>query len=278
MPNPLLAIMGISSLSGIMGARSESSAANRASHDQRVADQRGIGAIRSGDADYNQNIQNAIIYAQGLMNPYIKAGTSALGQMLNLNGTNGDDAQQTAINTIQNSSQFTSLRDQGYDALNQNAAATGGLRGGNQEAALGQFAPNMLNTLIQQQLANYEHIAANGQQAASGLAGMVGNLQISKANPGQDIANLYSHQGAAQAGGDIARGNAYNSMWGSFGGAANYGFGQAMQPQQMMNPVTGAMQDNPSALPGGLFGSWGDRKSTRLNSSHSRRSRMPSSA
>ena len=225
MPNPLIAMMGVSALTGVMGASAQANAASDASQAQQAAAQRGIDATTA------------------LMNPYIDAGTSALAQMLNLNGTNGADAQQTAIDAIQNSSQFTSLRNQGYDALNQNAAATGGLRGGNQEAALGQFAPNMLNTLIQQQLANYAGIASGGQQAAEFTSGA--------------YTQGYNQQGSAQAGGDIARGNAYGSMWGSIGGAANYGLGQAMQPQQMMNPVTGGMQTNPAALPGGLFGSWG---------------------
>lgn len=224
MPNPLLLGLGISGITGFFGAQSQANAADKASQEQIAAAQKGIDA------------------AQGLMSPYVDAGTSALSQMMNLNGMNGADAQQTAIDAIQNSAQFTSLRDQGYNALNQNASATGGLRGGNQQAALAQFAPNMLNQLIQQQLSGYGAMASGGMNAASNLAGTE--------------ANLYGQQGAAAAGGTMAQGNAYSNMWGGIGQTVNYGLGQAMQPATVINPMTGATQANPAALPGGLFQNW----------------------
>lgn len=137
---------------------------------------------------------------QQALQPYNTAGVNAIGSYGNLSGLNGNGAQQTAINGIQNGAQFQAMNQQGQNAILQNASATGGLRGGNTEAALAQFSPQLLQSLVQQTLGNYGNIASLGQASAAG----VGNSGMQSAN---SISNLLQQQGAATAGGQISAGN-----------------------------------------------------------------------
>lgn len=170
---------------------------------------------------------------QKLMSPYVQAGTGALSGQQDLLGLNGQEAQQKALSGIQSSPQFAALNQQGQNAILQNASATGGLRGGNTQAALSQFSPQLLSQLINQQYSQLGGMATAGQNAAAGVgtAGM---------NAGTNIGNLLGQQGAAQAGGYLAAGKAqagmanaltaglgmYSGMGGNFGGAGAGGAGE----------------------------------------------------
>lgn len=147
---------------------------------------------------------------QQMLSPYVNAGTSALGAQQNLLGLNGNGAQQTAIDGIQNGSQFQALNQQGQNAILQNSSATGGLRGGNTQAALAQFSPQLLQQLIQQQYSNLGGITSVGQNAAAG----VGNAGMSNAN---SISGLLQSQGSARAGASLAAGQANNQLYSSLG-------------------------------------------------------------
>lgn len=147
---------------------------------------------------------------QKLLQPYAQAGQSALGQQQALIGMSGAPSQQSAINALQQSPQFTSMLQQGENAMLQNASATGGLRGGNTQAALAQFRPALLAQTIQDQYARLGGMTSLGQNAAAG----VGNAGM---QTGSNIANLMGQQGAAQAGGALAQNQFGNSITGSLG-------------------------------------------------------------
>ena len=110
-----------------------------------------------------------------------------------------------------NSGQFNQLAQQQENALLQNASATGGLRGGNIQAALAQFRPNLLNQMIQQQYNNLGGITTLGQNAAA----MTGNAGQQMAN---NVSNLFNQQGAAQAGAYLNAANQQGNMFGSIAG------------------------------------------------------------
>ncbi|HFD2140502.1 TPA: hypothetical protein ACF2EA_000214 [Acinetobacter baumannii] len=149
---------------------------------------------------------------QELLNPFVNAGTGALAGQQDLLGLNGMQAQQDAISGISNSAEFKTYLDQGQNAILQNASATGGLRGGNTQAALSQFAPQLLNQMINQRFTNLGGLTALGQNAAAG----VGNAGMQSAN---NIGNLMQQMGAAQAGNALAQGKANAQMWGDITGA-----------------------------------------------------------
>jgi len=139
---------------------------------------------------------------QKLLGPYAQAGEGALSAQQALIGLAGPEAQAAAIRNIEMSPQFTSMVAQGENALLQNASATGGLRGGNTQAALAQFRPNLLSGLIQQQYQNLGGLTTTGANAAAGVgsAGM---------QTGANVSNLLQQQGAATAGGQLAAGQSF---------------------------------------------------------------------
>ena len=139
---------------------------------------------------------------QKLLGPYAQAGEGALSAQQALIGLAGPEAQAKAIREIEMSPQFTSMVAQGENAMLQNASATGGLRGGNTQAALAQFRPNLLSGLIQQQYQNLGGLTTLGQNAAAG----VGNAGM---QTGKQIAGLLEQQGAATAAGQVASGQSY---------------------------------------------------------------------
>jgi hypothetical protein len=134
----------------------------------------------------------------------------------------GATAQQKAIQGIAQGPQMQALVQQGENAILQNASATGGLRGGNTQAALAQFRPQMLSQLLQQQFQNLGGISGLGQASAAGQA-------AAAQQTGQSISGLLGQQGAAQAGNALAQGQAQANLYSGIGSAIGQGVGMYMQ-------------------------------------------------
>lgn len=204
------AVGGAALVGGIGSAVIGSNAAGRASSAQERAAQLGVDEQRR---QFDQ--------LQTLLSPYAQAGTGAIQGYGDLLGSNGNTAQQSAIDAIKGSAAYTSARDTGTNAILANASATGGLRGGNVQASLGKFEPALLSSLINQKMQGYGGLISIGQNAAAG----VGNAGLST---GRSISDLYGQAGAAQAGGYLADGraaiggiNAIGSGLGAYYGAQN---------------------------------------------------------
>lgn len=147
-----------------------------------------------------------------LMSPFVSQGTQAMGSQAALLGLSGPDAQQAAIQGIESSPQFTSLVQQGENALLQNSAATGGLRGGNTQSALASMRPQLLSALIESQYSKLGGLTSIGQASAAGQASA--GMQSAGA-----ISDLLAQQGAAQAGAALAAGGARRAAFGDILGA-----------------------------------------------------------
>lgn len=187
--------------------------ANRSASAQRKAASQASAAQEASSLAAIDEQRRQFDLSQELMKPFINAGNTALDQQQTLLGLNGNQAQQNAINGIQNSAEFQTYLNQGENALRQNASATGGLRGGNTQAALAQFSPQLLNQMINQKYSNLGGLTALGQNAAAG----VGNAGMQSAN---NIGNLLQAYGSAQAGNALAQGSATANQWASIGNMA----------------------------------------------------------
>lgn len=162
-----------------------------------------VAATKEGIAEQRRQFDKLV----ELLSPFVKAGTQSLGAQQALLGLGGADAQEAAIAGIQRSPQFASMVQQGEEALLQNASATGGLRGGNIQAALAQFRPQILSQLIESQFAKLGGITQAGQASAAGQA--AAGLQT-----GSAISDLLQQQGAAQAGARLASANTGRQAFG----------------------------------------------------------------
>ena len=182
MPNPAVPIVAAVASSAI-----QSRAAGKAAGQQADAAQAGIEEQRRQFEEM-----------QKLLAPYVQAGQPALQAQQAMLGLGGAEAQQQAIAGVEQSPLLQALTRQGEEAMLQQASATGGLRGGNMQAALAQFRPQMLQEALDQQYARLGGLTALGQQSAAGVgaAGM---------QTGQQIAGLLGQQGAARAGGTLGR-------------------------------------------------------------------------
>ena len=265
MPDPITAlVVGGASL---LGSSMQSSAAGKAADIQAGAAQAGIaqqGASAQLAIDEQRRQFDAL---QKILQPYVAAGGGALGayapyqaagagalptlqqyaaggvpaleQQQALLGLRGPEAERAAIQRISGGEQFKALAEQGEGALLSRASATGGLRGGNIQAALGQFRPQLLSNLIEKQYGQLGGLATLGQSSAAGVgaAGTAAGTNIGNiyGTQGTNIANLLGQQGAAQAGGEIAQGRAYGNLFNlpaqmlgfqyGAGGRAGMGFG-----------------------------------------------------
>jgi hypothetical protein len=187
---------------GITGANQAGEAAQAGAATQAAASEAGI-------AEQRRQFDKLV----SLMSPYVTAGTGAMAQQQALIGLSGPEAERAAIAKQEQSPIFQALTKQGESAILQNASATGGLRGGNVQAALSQFRPQVLNSLIEQQYNRLGGFTQMGQAAAAGQAsqGM---------ESASNIGNLLANQGAAIAGGQIAQGNVSRQTFGDLLGIA----------------------------------------------------------
>ena len=181
-------------LGSVISSNASSDAAGHAADAQ-------TNAANAGIAQQNKQFEAV----QKLLSPFVQTGTSALGAQGNLIGLNGADPQKSALDAIMAGPQFKSSMDLGNRSILANASATGGLRGGNTQAALGQFAPQLLAQMIQQQYGNLGGLSIMGGNAAAG----VGNAGM---QTGTNVANLLGQAGSAQAGSALAGGRATSGM------------------------------------------------------------------
>lgn len=187
---------------GITGAKQAGEAAERAGQTQAAAAQAGIEEQRR---QFDKLVE--------LMAPYTTVGVPAMTAQQALLGLQGAPAQEQAIAALESSPQMQALIQQGENALLQQASATGGLRGGNIQAALAQFRPEMLSKMIQQQYQNLGGLTQIGQASAAGQA--AAGMQSAS-----DVANLLANRGAALAGGQIAQGGVARQAFGDLLGIA----------------------------------------------------------
>lgn len=218
MPDPVTGLV-VAAGSSLVGGQMQARSARQAAQIQAGTAQSGIDEQR---AQFER--------VQQLLSPYTQAGVGSLQGQQALLGLLGPEAERQAIAGIEGSPTFGALARQGEEAILQRASATGGLRGGNVQAALAQFRPAMLQTLIEKQYANLAGLTTLGQKSAAGLGGAGTEM-------GVNVANLYSQQGQAEAGGQLASGrtnaqlfNMPAQAFGALAGGGAFGRGGIFAP------------------------------------------------
>jgi hypothetical protein len=151
-----------------------------------------------------------------ILQPFVTAGTTSTSLMADIAGANGPEAQKKALEGISSSEEVNALIKSGEEGILQNAAATGGLRGGNTEAALATFRPSIVSKAISDKFSRLGSLATLGQASAAGVG--AAGIQT-----GQGISALLEQAGAAQAGGIL--GAAQNNPWNAITKAIGTGFG-----------------------------------------------------
>jgi hypothetical protein len=188
----IVAKVGIAVGSAVLSNSQSKKAAKKARNAQSASEARAA-----------EEREAALESTRKLFEPYLAAGNAAVGAQNDLIGLNGNVPQQAAINQITNSAQYDTMLKAGESAINQNASATGGLRGGNNQRALMEYRPTLLNQLIQQKFNNLGGLTRLGQNSAAGQganAMTTGNLNAEgQQNIGGYNSGAILQNGAANA-------------------------------------------------------------------------------
>jgi hypothetical protein len=265
MPDPVTRIIGGSAL---LGAGTSLYSGAKGAKAAKGAARAQVGATENAIDVQEQSLQaiyrllNPYMQASSpdITKPYIQAGEQALQGAQGLIGLRGAGEQQAAINQIQQSAQFQELARQGEQGILQNASATGGLRGGNTQAALAQFRPALLNQLIESQYGKLAGLTSMGGSAAQNLLNMgqqsASGIATAEQQRSANIGNLLTQMGAAQAAG--ITGAANSQIQGLSGAVSQIGnLGQNLFTMQQA-----AKPSMASGLgTGGFYGNYGAAQS-----------------
>ncbi len=212
--------------------------------------------IQAASTERNAGINNAIdelraqnpelqkYYSQmgEAYKPYTTAGLNAFNTNVENGNKNQEQIYADFLNQDQNSPLYQSIMKAQENTLLNNAAATGGVRGGNTQAALARLAPDVLEKLMSQRM----NIENTGYNRNMDIAKIGGNLTQQYAQSGLDlgrqgldiaklIADYKYKQGIGNAQGAIDYANAQNSS-------------QAGTLSSFMNPGSpGGIGNNPFA-------------------------------
>ena len=189
-------------LSGILGTNAAKSAQN----------------AQTNAANQNNVLANRIFDTNTALNqPFVSAGTGAIGTLGNLYGLNGTAAQTKAYDDFKTSPDYQFAFDQGQRAVQSSAAAAGGLYSGRAAKDLTTFGQG-----------------AASQQYGKYTAGLTGIAQLGQASANQQSANG-NNLLANVSGNNNAIGNAQaagtNASTNAITGAINGALGQTSNNQ-----------------------------------------------
>jgi hypothetical protein len=150
------------------------------------------GSLRAGLSSlFNQNpygnfgqVANTLNQQGAAYNPYVQGGSQAQGALNSLYGLNGNGAQAAAQANWQNTPGYQFQLQQGTGALQNSAAAAGGLLNGNTGEALQQYGQGLANTAYQQYLGNLQNQVGTGQNALGAQSNLYGQASIANQAPG----------------------------------------------------------------------------------------------
>jgi hypothetical protein len=256
---------GTSLVGGIIGAVG----AGQASQEEIQALQKAQGSLQTSEAQGQQALA-----------PYLNAGSQATGTLSQMLSTPGQGlltpwTQQFTAPTAAQAEQTPGYQfqlQQGEDAIQNSAAARGGLLSGGTLADLNNYAQGTASTNYQNTFSNaltqyqnaYQTFLNNQNntynrlagQSAQGLGAAGQNVNLIT-GIGGDIASLYGAQGTAAAQGTIGQANALSQGIGGVGNAlSNYGLLSQLNPSN--STFLGAAPDT-SSIPsntGSLLGSF----------------------
>jgi len=193
-------------LKGVTSLIGSNSAKNASAKAQAEMSAKLQQAINQSQANY-EGIRADYAGARSVLNPAV----TGIGDLL---GVNGDQATQSAFDRIKASPLYESLYRNGEEAILQNAAATGGIRGGNTQRGLADFAADTFAQLIQRQLGNLGGLANIG-------LGATGATAAASTGSTENIMNLLQQMGANNATGIATRGGISSGMWSNAGQMAS---------------------------------------------------------
>lgn len=183
----------------VVGGAMSSNASKDAAKQQQQAAQSGID---SEERMFNKSLE--------LQEPYREAGYDALGGLQSLTDPN---QRAGLLDEYYKSPEYAQMSGQVEEQQLRNAAATGGVRGGANQSAMGTIAPQLGQQYLSGLNQQYTGLANLGMGAAS--QGASGAMQS-----GSNISALQQQAGQAGAQNSLAQANIWGNTAGTLGGLA----------------------------------------------------------
>lgn len=194
---------------GLLGAGASIWGANRASSAQSQAAAQAAEAQREALAFQKENYNKAAAN----LDPFIKTGTGATNLLASFYGLNGADPAlgQSALERFRQSPDYQFARSEGISALDNSAAARGGVLGGNQLRAVTEYGSGLATQNLTNYLTRIGALAGQGIQAG-GYLGQIGSSAGSTVgNTTNNLGNTIMAQGTADASGALGTVRGINS-------------------------------------------------------------------
>lgn len=199
----------LAALAGGFGGAREDIAGGFAQSQQALqrAQAQARGDITAGSQQAQQALEQGRAAGVAPLTGFADPGRQAFQRQAALTGALGPEAQQQALESFRNI-EGTFAQETEERAILRNAAATGGLAGGNVLEELGRRAQGRAQQNITQRIAQLQQQSQLGLGAATGISGI-------EVGTGQNLANIRFGAGQALA-----------------GGAERFGFGQSQLSSQ----------------------------------------------
>jgi len=178
-----------------------------------------MGAIQAAQGAGNENLAG--------MRPYAQQGGAGFGMLSDLLGVNGQANANNAMANYRSAPSYQFQLQEGLGAINNSAAARGGLMSGATLKALQGYGQNLADQDFQQHLKNLGGLGAMGMQAE----GQMGNYRNQVSNAVQQGYSQIGNAQASQNAGYLGAGmNILGSAASLFGGPAMSGLGKLFSP------------------------------------------------
>lgn len=128
-------------------------------------------AAKSTNTSEASSSNQAFPFLQGALSPFIGQAQQAGGQMANMLGLNGAQAQSGAFDAWKGSTGYQAGLDQGLDAVTGTAASKGLLNSGSALKALTQFGQDYASSKYGDYMTQLQNLINPGMQAAGTIAG-----------------------------------------------------------------------------------------------------------
>ncbi len=135
---------------------------------------RGAGVTAAGLREGADITAGAFDRAQGQFQPFTVGGTEAADLEAALSGALGPEAQKIAFDSLVENPFTEVIRRGGERSVNQGAAASLNLGGGERLKALTEFGQDLTKSTIGSQLENLRSVRRQGTQASSNIADLIG--------------------------------------------------------------------------------------------------------
>jgi hypothetical protein len=200
-----LAILG----AGVLGAGASMYGASKAASAQEKAAAQAAAAQQQAIQFQRENYDKA----SGNLSPFITTGQGANNLLSSFYGLNGSDPAlgQNALAAFKNSPDYQFALKEGIGALDNSAAAKGGLLSGNQLRAVTEYGSGLATQNLTNYLSRLGGMSTQGQNAA-GMLGQIGSGTGSNINTASNnLGNAYMAGGTAEASGILGMTKGFNS-------------------------------------------------------------------